>query len=88
MSPRDSPTKNTAKVLHTLLRTHVVMQDFVLHEIKNHPIVSSEYVKLLTTHSPNGEVRKLREDLKTMNLLVKSAQAEAKKALEASKKIK
>ena len=57
VSPRDSPTKNTAKVLHTLFRTHVVMQDFVLHEIKNHP----EYVKLLATCSPNGEVRKLRE---------------------------
>ena len=88
VSPKDSPTKNTAKVLHTLLRTHVVMQDFVLHEIKNHPIVSSEYVKFLTTHSPNGEVRKLREDLKTMSLLVKSAQAEAKKALEVAKKVK
>jgi hypothetical protein len=88
VSPRDSATKNTAKVLYTLLRTHVVMQDFVVHEIKNHPIVSSEYVKFLTTHSPNGEVRKLREDLKTMNLLVKSAQAEAKKALETVKKVK
>jgi hypothetical protein len=88
VSPRDSATKNTAKVLYTLLRTHVVMHDFVMHEIKNHLIVSSEYVKFLTTHSPNGEVRKLREDLKTMGLLVKSAQAEAKKAVEAVKKSK
>jgi hypothetical protein len=59
VSPRDSATKNTAKVLYTLLRMHVVMQDFVLHEIKNHPIVSSEYVIFLTSHSPNGEVGKL-----------------------------
>ena len=88
VSPRDSATKNTAKVLYTLLRTHVVMRDFVLHEIKNHPIVSSEYVKFLTTHSPNGEVRKLREEMKVMALLVKSAQAESKKAIEAVKKIK
>jgi hypothetical protein len=56
VSPRDSATKNTAKVLYTILRTHAVMQDFVLHEIKKHPIVSSEYVKFLTTHLPNGEV--------------------------------
>jgi hypothetical protein len=81
ISPRDSATKNTAKVLYTLLRTHVVMTELVQHEIKNHPIVSSEYVKFLATHSPNGEVRKLREELKVTVLLVKSAQAEAKKAI-------
>jgi hypothetical protein len=34
-----------------------------------------------------GEVRKLREELKTMNLLVKSAQAEAKKALNVSSEL-
>ena len=81
ISPRDSPTKNTAKVLYTLLRTHVIMTELVQHEIKNHPIVSSEYVKFLAAHSPNGEVRKLREELKVTVLLVKSAQAEAKKAI-------
>jgi hypothetical protein len=92
ISPRDSATKNTAKVLFTLLKTHGVMMDLVRHEIKNHPIVSSAYVKFLATHSPIGEVRKLREELKTMNLLVKSAQAEAKKAInvasETAKKVK
>jgi hypothetical protein len=92
ISPRESATKNTAKVLYTLLKTHGVMMDLVRHEIKNHPIVSSAYVKFLATHSPIGEVRKLREELKTTNLLVKSAQAEAKKAinvaLEAAKKSK
>jgi hypothetical protein len=81
ISPRDSATKNTSKVLFTLLKTHAVMLDFVRHEIKNHPIVSSAYVKFLATHSPMGEVRKLREEIKTMNLLVKSAQAESKKAI-------
>jgi hypothetical protein len=92
ISPRDSPTKNTAKVLFTLLKTHAVMLDLVRHEIKNHPIVSSAYVKFLATHSPMGEVRKLRDEFKPMNLLVKSAQAEAKKAIlvatEAAKKMK
>jgi hypothetical protein len=38
-------------------------------------------VKFLATHLPNGEVRKLREELKTTTLLVKLAQAEAKKAI-------
>jgi hypothetical protein len=78
--------------LYTLLKTHGVMMDLVRHEIKNHPIVSSAYVKFLATHTPIGEVRKLREDFKTMSLLVKSAQAESKKAInvasEASKKMK
>jgi hypothetical protein len=87
ISPRDSATKNTSKVLFTLLKTHEVMLDLVQHEIKNHPIVSSAYVKFLATHSPMGEVRKLREELKTMNLLVKSAQAEAKKALNVSSEL-
>ena len=92
ISPRDSPTKNTAKVLYTLLKTHEVMLDLIRHEIKNHPIVSSAYVKFLATHLPMGEVRKLHEELKAMTLLVKSAQAEAKKAVnfasEAVKKMK
>lgn len=87
ISPRDSATKNTSKVLFTLLKTHEVMLDLVQHEIKNHPIVSSAYVKFLATHSPMGEVRKLREELKTMNLLVKSAQAEAKKAINVSSEL-
>jgi hypothetical protein len=81
ISPRDSATKNTSKVLFTLLKMRGVMMDLVKHEIKNHPIMSSAYVKFLATHSPIGEVRKLRKELKTMNLLVKSLQAEAKKAL-------
>jgi hypothetical protein len=84
--------KNTSKVLYTLLKMHGVMMDLVHHEIKNHPINSSAYVKYLATHSPMGEVRKLQEEFKTMNLLVKSAQAEAKKAVnvasEASNKMK
>jgi hypothetical protein len=92
ITPRDSATKNTSKVLYTLLKTHGVMMDLVKHEIKNHLIVSSAYVKFLATHSPIGEVRKLREELKNMNLLVKLAQAQSKKAvtlaLEAGKKNK
>jgi hypothetical protein len=81
ISPRDSAVKNTTKVLYTLLKTHGVMQDLIHHKIKNHPIVSSAYVKFLATHSPIGDVRKLRDELKAMNLLARSAQAEAKKAV-------
>ena len=57
------------------------MNEFVQHEIKNHAIVSSEYVKFLATHSASGEVRKLRKELLATTALVKSAQAEDKKAL-------
>jgi hypothetical protein len=87
--PRDSATKNMAKVLFTLLHTHVVMTKLVKYEIKNQPIMLSEYVNFLATYLPNGEVRKLTEELKTTTLLVKPAQAKAKKAITiASKAIK
>ena len=81
ISPGDSPTKNTAKVLYTLLKTHGVMMDLVRHEIKNHPIVWTAYIKFLATHSPMGEVRKLREQLKTTNLLVKSLRPKSRRRL-------
>jgi hypothetical protein len=68
------------------------MMDLVRHKIKNHPIVLSAYVNFLARHTPIGKVHKLREDFKTMSILVKSAQAKSKKAnnvaSEASKKMK
>jgi hypothetical protein len=57
------------------------MAEFVQHEIKNHPIVSLEYVKFLATHSPIGELRKLRSELSVTTQLAKSAQSEPKKAV-------
>jgi hypothetical protein len=73
VSPKDSPIKNTSRVLYALLRTHTVMAEFVQHEIKNHPIVSSEYIKFLATHSPIGELRKrkLRSELSVTTQLAK-----------------
>jgi hypothetical protein len=51
-------------------------------KIKNHLIVSSKYVKFLATHSPpNGEIYKLKEDLRMMMILVNLVQAEAKKVI-------
>jgi hypothetical protein len=69
------------------------MLDLIRDEINNHPIVSSACVKFLAMYSPIGEVRKLQEEFKMLNLLVKTAQqAEAKKAVnvasEAAKKLK
>jgi hypothetical protein len=81
VSPKDSPIKNTSRVLYALLRTHTVMDEFVQHEIKNHPIVSSEYVKFLATYSPIGERRKLRSELSVTIQLAKPAQSKAKKAV-------
>jgi hypothetical protein len=60
---------------------HTVMAKLVQHEIKNHPIVLSEYVKFLATHSPIRELRKLGSELLVTTQLAKLAQSKAKKAV-------
>jgi hypothetical protein len=50
-----------------------------ISKMQNYLIVSSKCVKFLATHfPPNGDVHKLKEDLKMMMILVKLVQAEAK----------
>jgi hypothetical protein len=42
---KSTPLQNTARVLYTMLRVHDVMDEYLKMEIKNHPSISSEYVK-------------------------------------------
>jgi hypothetical protein len=63
--------------IYTLLWTHTVMVEFVQHKINDYLILSSEYVKFLTAHSPNKKVRKALGELLAMIQLVKLAQDEA-----------
>jgi hypothetical protein len=81
IDPKDSAYRNTARVLFAMLKTHDEMAKFVLAEIKNHPVISSEYVKFLASHAPNAAVRKLETKLAAVETIAKSAQAEAKKAM-------
>lgn len=85
INPKAKPLKVTSQILYTILRTHDVMNEFVQAEIKNHSTVSSEYVKFLATHSSAGEVRALKQELEAVKVAAKSAQAEAIKALNATK---
>jgi hypothetical protein len=84
--PRDSPYRNTARVLFAMLQTHDEMTKFVLAEIKNHPVISSEYVKFLASHSPMALVRRLETKMTAVESMVRSAQAEAKRAMDKAAK--
>jgi hypothetical protein len=82
IDPKDPPHRNTARVLFALLKTHDEMAKFVLAEIKNHPVISTEYVKFLASHSPFAAVRKLETRVTAVETVARSAHSEAKKALD------
>ena len=75
LSPKDPPALNTARVLHVMLRTHDLMDEFVQAEIKNHPIVSSEYVKFLATHSGRREIAEVRTEVKNLSTMCSANQS-------------
>jgi hypothetical protein len=81
MSLKDSAHINTAKVLYTMLRTHDLVDESVQAEIKNHPIISSEYVKFLATHSGRADILKFRTELADVKSIAVSAQTSATRAL-------
>ena len=82
IDPKDSAYRNTARVLFVLLRTHDEMSKFVVAEIMNHPVISTEYVKFLTANSPCAAVRRLETRVTAVESVAKSAHSEAKKALD------
>jgi hypothetical protein len=85
VSPKSSPVRNTAVILHALLKTHEAMAEFMRHEIKNHPVVASEYVKFLATHTPVGQMRELTAKVQSLEIMVRGAQGEARKANKGNK---
>jgi hypothetical protein len=60
---KSSPLRNTARVLYAMLRVHDVMDEYLALEIKNHPSISSEYVKFLSAHSAYKEIQVLKKKL-------------------------
>jgi hypothetical protein len=65
-----------------MLKTHDEMAKFVLAEVKNYPVISSEYLKFLTSHLLNAAVRKLETKLTAVKSMAKADQAEAKTAMD------
>jgi hypothetical protein len=82
VDPKDSAYRNTARVLFVLLKTHDEMSKFVVAEIMNHPVISTEYVKFLTANSPCAAVRRLETRVTAVESVAKAAHSEAKKALD------
>jgi hypothetical protein len=61
VSTKSTPLRNTASILYAMLRVHDVMEDYMVLEIKNHPSVSSEYVKFLAAHATFKDVVGLKK---------------------------
>jgi hypothetical protein len=86
ISIKSTPLRNTARVMYAMLRVHDVMDEYLKFEIKNHPSISSEYVKFLASHALFKDVQGLKKkeegvekkvadpekDIKKLNDLVKA----------------
>jgi HD-GYP domain-containing protein (c-di-GMP phosphodiesterase class II) len=80
--PRTSGLTNTAKTLFAMLKIHKVMREYEELEIKNHPAVSSEYVKFLATHVGFNEARSIRDSVAEVETKIQKVDVEQKKILE------
>ena len=85
VTAKSSPTRNTAKVLFALLRVHDVMKEFLGQEIKNHPSISSEYVKFLASHMGYKDVLAVKKKLEAVEKRTSDTDKEVKVALANSK---
>ncbi len=64
---------NATTVLWATFQTHDVMSEYLTFKFKNHPSISSEYVKFLASNSGIEAVVKLTDGLKKMELDVRDA---------------
>jgi hypothetical protein len=82
ISSKSSPLRNTARVLYAMLRVHDVMDEYLTLEIKNHPSISSEYVKFLAAHATFKEVNVLTKRLESSDKRIPELEKEVKKLAE------
>ena len=47
------------------------MREYILIGIKNHPAVTSEYVKFLATHSGYGDIAKMKDTMQELKMDIK-----------------
>ena len=87
-----------AHVWYGVSRTHDVMKEFGVMDFKNHPAMSSEYVKFLATNSGmelieaiDGKIKTVKDELKELKQLAqnasKAATSAANKADDVTKKL-
>jgi hypothetical protein len=67
ISAKSSSVRTTARILFGMLKVHDVMADYLRLEIKNHPSVSSEYVKFLASHASFKDVQVIKKRLETID---------------------
>jgi hypothetical protein len=65
--------KNATRVLWATFQTHDVMSKYLTYEFKNHPSISSKYIKFLVSNSGIEAVVKLTDGLKKIELDVRDA---------------
>jgi hypothetical protein len=79
ISIKSSPLRNTARILYAMLRVHDMMDEYMLLEIKNHPSISSEYVKFLAAHATFKEVQGLKKKVESVEKRVPEIDRDLKK---------
>ena len=72
---------NAAHVLYASFRTLDMMSVFKKFKYKNHPCISSEFVKFMASNSGMDSVKKLEVRVKTLELELKEARDKAKTQL-------
>jgi hypothetical protein len=85
VSTKSTPLRNTARILYAMLRVHDVMDAYMVLEIKNHPSVSSEYVKFLVAHASFKEVQGLKKRFEFVDKKLPEMERDLKKLADTAK---
>jgi hypothetical protein len=64
---------NASHVLYAVFRTLDVMSDFKKYKFKNHPCISSEFVKFMASNSGMDSIKKLEDRVKSLESDLKEA---------------
>jgi hypothetical protein len=74
--------------LYAMLRVDDIMDEYMKLEIKNHPSISSEYVKFLVAHATFKEVQGLKKKFEMVEKRLPELDKEFKKLTEMVKSTK
>jgi hypothetical protein len=85
VSTKSTPHRNTARILYAMLRVHDIIEDYMTLEIKNHPSVSSEYVKFLAAHATFKDVVGLKKRCDHVEKRIPEIEKDLKKVVAAVK---
>jgi hypothetical protein len=68
-----------------MLKMHEIVREYKELEIKNHPAVSSEYVKVLATHVGFNEAHSIQDSVLEVDKKITRIDVEQKKMIETAK---